>query len=106
MRWWRLRPCSASTATASRPSRTIGWSKSTANTDDEVCLGWDRKILFIIVASANQMKFFSDAAQFLGRVQAFLLRREAEHCLILGLLDGLRAGENWGAAPPLMGLVE
>jgi uncharacterized protein len=58
------------------------------------------------VASANQIKFFSDAGQFLERVQPFLLRREAEHCLILGLLDGLRAGEQWGTEPPLMALVE
>jgi uncharacterized protein len=58
------------------------------------------------VASANQIKRLSDAGQFLERVQPFLLRREAEHCLILGLLDGLRAGEQWGAEPPLMALVE
>jgi uncharacterized protein len=58
------------------------------------------------VALGNQIKFFSDAGEFLQRVQPFLLRREAEHCLILGLLDGLRTGEQWGAAPPLMGLVE
>jgi uncharacterized protein len=58
------------------------------------------------VASANQIKFFSDAGQFLGRVQQFLLRREAEHCLILGLLDGLRTGEQWGNEPPLMASVE
>jgi len=58
------------------------------------------------VASDILIKFFSDAEQFLDRVQPFLLEREAEHCLILGLLDGLRAGYQWGAAPPLMGLVE
>jgi len=58
------------------------------------------------VASANQIKFFSDAGQFLERTQPFLLRREAEHCLILGLLDGLRVGEQWGADAPLMALVE
>ncbi|HEY6299410.1 MAG TPA: GNAT family N-acetyltransferase [Candidatus Binatus sp.] len=58
------------------------------------------------MASAKQIQFFSDAGQFLERVQPFLLRREAEHCLILGLLGGLRAGDQWGAAPPLMGLVE
>ncbi len=52
------------------------------------------------------MKFFSDAGQFLERVQPFLLTREAEHCLILGILDGLRAGEQWGSAPPLMAMVE
>jgi uncharacterized protein len=52
------------------------------------------------------MKFFSDAGQFLERVQPFLLRREAEHCLILGLLDGLRSGEQFGSAPPLMASVE
>jgi uncharacterized protein len=52
------------------------------------------------------MKFFSDAGQFLERVQPFLLSREAEHCLILGILDGLRAGEQWGSAPPLMAMVE
>jgi predicted GNAT family acetyltransferase len=52
------------------------------------------------------MRFFSDAGEFLERVQPFLLRREAEHCLILGLLDGLRAGEQFGAAPPLMASVE
>jgi uncharacterized protein len=58
------------------------------------------------MASAIQMKFFSDAGAFLQRVQPFLLTREAEHCLILGLLDGLRAGESWGPAPPLMASVE
>ena len=52
------------------------------------------------------MKFFSDAGEFLERVQPFLVRREAEHCLILGLLDGLRAGEQFGGAPPLMASVE
>jgi predicted GNAT family acetyltransferase len=52
------------------------------------------------------MKFFSDAGEFLERVQTFLVTREAEHCLILGLLDGLRAGEQFGAAPPLMASVE
>ena len=58
------------------------------------------------MASANQIKLFSDSGQFLERVQPFLLRREAEHCLILGLLDGLRAGEQWGNEPPLMATVE
>jgi hypothetical protein len=58
------------------------------------------------VAPANQIKLFSDACPFLERVQPFLLSREAEHCLILGLLNGLRAGDQWGAAPPLMALVE
>ena len=52
------------------------------------------------------MKFFSDAGEFLERVQPFLLRREAEHCLILGLLDALRSGEQFGSAPPLMASVE
>jgi len=52
------------------------------------------------------MKFFSDAGQFLERVQPFLLKREAEHCLILGLLDELRSGEELGAEPPLMASVE
>lgn len=52
------------------------------------------------------MKFLSDAGEFLERVQPFLLRREAEHCLILGLLDGLRSGEQFGAVPPLMASVE
>jgi len=60
----------------------------------------------VLVASDLLIKFFSDAGEFLERVQLFLLRREAEHCLILGLLDGLRVGEQWGAAPPLMALVE
>jgi len=58
------------------------------------------------VASDLQIKFFSDAGTFLEHVQHFLLSREAEHCLILGLLDGLRAGERWGDAPPLMAAVE
>jgi uncharacterized protein len=58
------------------------------------------------VASPNQIEFFSDAAQFLERTLPFLLRREAEHCLIVGLLDGLRSGEQWGASPPLMALVK
>lgn len=52
------------------------------------------------------MNFFSDARKFLDRVQPFLLEREAEHCLILGLLDGLSAGERWGSEPPLMALAE
>jgi uncharacterized protein len=62
--------------------------------------------VFTVVASADQIKFFSDASEFLERVQPFLLRREAEHCLILGLLDGLRSGEQWGSQPPLMASVE
>ena len=70
--------------------------------DVNVCLRPDRKISFSIVVSSNQMKFFSDAGEFLERVQPFLVTREAEHCLILGLLDGLRSGEQFGAAPPLM----
>ncbi len=52
------------------------------------------------------MKFFSEAGQFLERVQPFLVRREAEHCLILGLLDELRSGEEFGDVPPLMASVE
>ena len=58
------------------------------------------------MGSGDKIEFFSDAGQFLERVQPFLLRREAEHCLILGLLDGLRSGEQWGAEPPLMAAVE
>jgi hypothetical protein len=58
------------------------------------------------VSLPGTAKFFSDAGQFLERVQPFLLRRGAEHCLILGLLDGLRAGEQWGPAPPLMASAE
>jgi predicted GNAT family acetyltransferase len=58
------------------------------------------------VASANQIQFVSDAGQFLERVRPFLVRREAEHCLILGLLDGLRSGEQWGSDPPLMEVAE
>jgi predicted GNAT family acetyltransferase len=58
------------------------------------------------MVSANQMKFFTDAGHFLDRVQPFLLCREAEHCLILGLLDGLRSGEQWGSGPPLMAVAE
>lgn len=58
------------------------------------------------IVTANQIKFFSDAGQFLERVQPFLVRREAEHCLILGLLDGLRSGEQWGSDPPLMAAAE
>jgi uncharacterized protein len=60
----------------------------------------------VLVASELQIKFSSDVGQFLERVQQFLLAREAEHCLILGLLDGLRAGEQWGDAPPLMAVIE
>jgi predicted GNAT family acetyltransferase len=62
--------------------------------------------VFSIVASANQIRFFLDAGQFLEHVHPFLVRREAEHCLILGLLDGLRAGEQWGSNPPLMAVTE
>jgi predicted GNAT family acetyltransferase len=53
-----------------------------------------------------QINFFSNAGEFLDRVQPFLLAREGEHCLILGLLDGLVAGEQSSAAPPLMALAE
>jgi predicted GNAT family acetyltransferase len=62
--------------------------------------------VFSKVTPANQIRFFSDAGEFLERVQPFLLKREAEHCLILGLLDGLRAGEQWGTESPLMASVE
>jgi predicted GNAT family acetyltransferase len=73
---------------------------------DDICLGRDRKIVFSKVTPANQIRFFSDAGEFLERVQPFLLKREAEHCLILGLLDGLRAGEQWGTESPLTASVE
>ena len=73
---------------------------------DDICLRRDRKIVFSKVTPANQIRFFSDAGEFLERVQPFLLKREAEHCLILGLLDGLRAGEQWGTESPLMASVE
>jgi hypothetical protein len=66
----------------------------------------DGKLQFKVVSSVGQIKFSSDAGQFLERVQPFLLGREAEHCLTLGLLDGLRAGEQWGPAPPLLALAE
>jgi uncharacterized protein len=58
------------------------------------------------VSSSDEIKFFSNPREFLERVQPFLLTREAEHCLILGLLDGLIAGEQWSPAPPLMALAE
>ena len=87
-------------------SRTRASPNSCASTAVDVCVGHRRKILFSIVSAGNHLRFFTDAGQFLERVQPFLLRREAEHCLILGLLDGLRSGDQWGAAPPLMGLVE
>jgi uncharacterized protein len=58
------------------------------------------------MAVARRLRFFSDAREFLERVQPFLLDREAEHCLILGLLDGLCGGERWGSQPPLMALTE
>jgi uncharacterized protein len=80
-------------------SGVTGESKQTAS---DVCLVRHRKLLFSTVASAKEIKLFSDAGRFLERVQPFLLRREAEHCLILGLLDGLCAGERWGSAAPLM----
>jgi uncharacterized protein len=72
----------------------------------DVCVVHHRKILFSIVSSGNQLRFSTDATQFLERVQPFLLRREAEHCLILGLLHELQAGEVWGAVSPLMASVE
>ena len=71
-----------------------------------ICLAYSRKLVFVLVDSDLQIKFFSDAGKFLERVQPFLLRREAEHCLILGLLDGLRSGEQWGTQPPIMTDVE
>ena len=55
---------------------------------------------------ASRLRFFSDAREFLERVQPFLLAREAEHCLILGLLEGFCGGERWGSQPPLMALAE
>ena len=46
-------------------------------------------------------------ASFLNVCSRLLLTREAEHCLILGLLDGLLGkGDQWGPAPPLMALAE
>src|SRR5579863_6524559 len=87
-------------------SRTRASPNSCASTAADVCVVHHRKLLFRIVSAGNRVRFFTDATEFLERVQPFLLRREAEHCLILGLLDGLRSGDQWGDAPPLMGLVE
>jgi len=56
--------------------------------------------------SQLQIKSSSDAGRFLERVEPFLSKREAEHCLLLGLLHGLRDGEQWGTAAPLMASVE
>ncbi len=70
------------------------------------CRREERKLQFVAVSSARSIRFSSDAGEFLERVQPFLLNREAEHCLLLGLLDGLRAGHQWGAAPPLLALAE
>jgi predicted GNAT family acetyltransferase len=81
-------------------------TESKQTEEDHVCLDGGRKLLFCDVAWSHQMKFFSDVGQFLDRVRPFLLRREAEHCLMLGLLAGLRGGEQWGAAAPLMAVVE
>ena len=70
------------------------------------CLFRHRKLIFFSVASVDQIEIFSAPARFLERVQPFLLRREAEHCLILGLLDGLCAGEQWGPGAPLMAVAQ
>ena len=39
-----------------------------------------------------QIRGYSDVARFVGRVEAWLLRREAEHNLLLGLFPRLRSG--------------
>lgn len=44
---------------------------------------------------------FSDVAAFLDRVGPFLLAREAEHSLMLGILTGLEAGRRYDGAPLL-----
>lgn len=55
--------------------------------------------------STPRIRGFDDADVFLRRVGPFLLAREAEHSLLLGILTGLRAGIRY-AGPPLLVALE
>lgn len=55
------------------------------------------------MASTARLRRFDDVARFRDAVEPYLLEREAEHCLLLGLLSGLTAGE-WSA--PYLASVE
>jgi hypothetical protein len=49
---------------------------------------------------------YADAAAFAARVEPWLLRREAEHNLLLGLLPKLRSGDHASAQPIYLSAIE
>jgi GNAT superfamily N-acetyltransferase len=56
-------------------------------------------------ASALRLQRPSDASIFVDRAGAFLVEREAENNLILGLCANLRAGRTYGSRPPYFAVV-
>lgn len=55
------------------------------------------------MASTARLRRFDDGARFRDAVEPYLLEREAEHCLLLGIVSGLTAGE-WSS--PYLASVE
>jgi len=53
-----------------------------------------------------QVERVSDAVAYQSSVQPFLLRREAEHNLILGIIAAIASGSEWRDPPPYLALVE
>lgn len=49
---------------------------------------------------------FADPSAFAARAIPFLLEREAEHCLPIGIIGALHRGETYGPDTPYMALVE
>ncbi len=52
------------------------------------------------------LRRFDNGADFQERVLPFLMEREAEHNLILGILAGIASGTDWLDPPPYLALVE
>ncbi len=53
-----------------------------------------------------KLTHFESAAEFSDRINPFLLAKEAEHNLLLGLTSSLVNGEAYGDAPPYMAVLE
>ncbi|NPV07909.1 MAG: GNAT family N-acetyltransferase [Anaerolineae bacterium] len=53
-----------------------------------------------------RLKRFDRGSDFYERAKPFLLKREAEHNLILGIAAGIASGAEWVHPPPYLALVE
>ena len=53
-----------------------------------------------------RLKRYDDPSAFASRAEPFLMAREAEHCLPIGIVRLLQDGERYSPLPPFLSLVE